>query len=143
MAAVRLLTPEHPLLVLICNHKAKLVLYMPGVCRWFMSDLQSAQPASPDANREESQPLPAPQGGMPEVLASIDALLAELEASQQAFAQQLHQALQARDEHAARVKTLEFELAALLVELDFEQRIKKVEEEARQVETDYDFKLKT
>lgn len=138
-----LLTPEHHLLVLISNIKDKLALYMPGFCRWFMSDLQPAQRASPDANRDESQPSPAPQGGMPEVLASIDALLAELDASQQAFAQQLHQALQARDEHAARVKSLESELAALLAELNFEQRIKKVEEVAKQLETANNFKLKT
>ena len=164
-----------------------------------MSDLQPVQPPSTDSNREDPQPSPAPQEGVPEVLASIDSLLAELEASQQAFAQQLQQAeqardeqaarlqglegelaklkgdrdaadqekataqqstadlnqqlvaqaetlqqtQQARDEQAARVKDLESELSALMAELDFEQRIKTVEEEAKQLETAYDFKIKT
>lgn len=108
-----------------------------------MSDPQPVQPASTDSNREDPQPSPAPQEGVSEVLASIDSLLAELEASQQAFAQQLQQAEQARDEQAARVQALESELSALMAELDFEQRIKTVEEEAKQLETAYDFKLKT
>lgn len=100
-----------------------------------MSDLQPDQPSSSDSNREAPQHSPSTQGGIPEVLTSIDQLLAELEASQQAFAQQLQQAEQARDEQAARVKALESELSALMAELDFEQRIKKVEEEAKQLET--------
>ena len=83
-----------------------------------MSDPQLAQPASTDSNREDLQPSPSPQGGVPEVMASIDALLAELEASQQAFAQQLQQAEQARDAQAARVKGLEGELATLTGERD-------------------------
>lgn len=83
-----------------------------------MSDLQPVQAALSDSNREDPQPSPAPQGGVPEVLASIDALLAELEASQQAFAQQLQQAEQARDEQAARVQALEGELAKLKGERD-------------------------
>ena len=108
-----------------------------------MSDPQPVQPASTGPNREESQLSPSPQGGVPEVLAFIDDLLAQLEANQQGFAQQLQQAEQARDEQAARVTALESELAALMAELDFEQRIKTVEEEAKQLETAYDFKLKT
>jgi hypothetical protein len=67
-----------------------------------MSDPQLVQPASTDANREDPQLSPSPQGGVPEVLASIDALLAELEASQRAFAQQLQQAEQARDDRPPR-----------------------------------------
>jgi hypothetical protein len=41
------------------------------------------------------------------------------------------------------VTALESELAALMAELDFEQRIKKVEGEAKQLETAYDFELKS
>ena len=177
----------------------KIARTSPGPCCWFLSDLQPVQPPSTDSNREDPQPSPAPQEGVPEVLASIDSLLAELEASQQAFAQQLQQAeqardeqaarlqglegelaklkgdrdaadqekataqqstadlnqqlvaqaetlqqtQQARDEQAARVKDLDSELSALMAELDFEQRIKTVEEEAKQLETAYDFKIKT
>ena len=91
---------------------------MPGFCHWFMSDLQPGQPASTGANREENQPSPSPLGSVPEVMASIDALLAELEASQQAYAQQLQQAEQARDDQAAKVKGLEGELAKLTGERD-------------------------
>ena len=83
-----------------------------------MSDLQPGQPASTGANREENQPSPSPLGSVPEVMASIDALLAELEASQQAYAQQLQQAEQARDDQAAKVKGLEGELAKLTGERD-------------------------
>jgi hypothetical protein len=59
----------------------------------------------------------------------------ELKQQLTAQAETLQQAQKARDEQAARVKTLESELAALLAELDFEQRIKKVEEKAKQLET--------
>lgn len=108
-----------------------------------MSDSQLDQLASSHAIREVSKPPPTHQGGVPDVLAFIDELLAQLEANHLALAQQLHQAEQARDEQAARVKALESELAALLAELDFEQRIKQVEEQAKQLETTYNFKLKT
>lgn len=60
-----------------------------------------------------------------------------------AQAETLQQTQKARDEQTARVKALESELAALLAELDFEQRIKQVEEQAKQLETAYNFKLKT
>jgi chromosome segregation ATPase len=108
-----------------------------------MSDSQPDQLASSHSIREESQSQHSYDGGVQHALASIDELLAQLEANHQALAQQLQQAEQARDEQAARVTALESELAALMAELDFEQRIKKVEGEAKQLETAYDFELKS
>lgn len=123
--------------------------------------------AGVDTSLARSQALAAEQQEQEAIAAAIarvDELLAELEAAKQAAAKDkaaahqtvtelkqqleaqaetLQQAQKARDEQAARVKALESELAALLAELNFEQRIKKLEMEARQVETAYDFKLKT
>lgn len=123
--------------------------------------------AGVDTSLARSQALAAEQQEQEAIAAAIarvDELLAELEAAKQAAAKDkaaahqtvselkqqleaqaetLQQAQKARDEQAARVKALESELAALLAEINFEQRIKKLEMEARQVETAYDFKLKT
>jgi chromosome segregation ATPase len=108
-----------------------------------MTDSQPEQPASSHSIREEPQSPPSHLGGAQDFLAFIDELTAQLEANHQALAQQLQQAEQARDEQAARVTALESELAALMAELDFEQRIKKVEGEAKPLETAYDFELKS
>jgi len=84
-----------------------------------MTDPVPAQPHSPDGNEIPSTANgEAAHGEISEnsvtaTLVSIDALLTELEEKQRSSAAQLEQALKARDEQAAKLKSLEAELALL------------------------------